>query len=255
VQCDPYWHFFKLREIEWRKKSKKAKRGAPLRNKKVIKKATPARRKKKPAPKPARAPVAPSPLLEGNVWELYVKRLGLQHRPGHWGRTYGAYQVLINGEPVTSLSGHICECIGPGDNTAHGKKERLRIREGRYALSTQFGPLYCSSGFTDDSTNPMPGFLLLGTGARSAVLVHPGHPPDLYLSSIGCLNPAKPLKANEDMVFEESRARVIALIESLKQHNPAAFASGRIGQNTAIANAFIVVDGEPMTEVSDGAMV
>ena len=237
------------------KKSKKAERGAPMLNKKRIQKALPARRKKKPAPKPARAPVAPSSLLEGNGWELYVKRLGLQHRPGQRVRTYGTYQVLINGKEDTTLSGHICECTGPGDNTAHGKRERVRIREGRYALSTQFGPLYCSSGYTDDATNPMPGFLLLGTDARSAVLVHPGHPPTLYLSSIGCLNPTKPLKANEDMVFEESRARVIALIESLKQHNPAAFANGRIGHNTAIADAFIVIDGEPMTAVSDGAMV
>jgi hypothetical protein len=156
---------------------------------------------------------------------------------------------------VLVLSGHICERTGPGDNTAHGKNKHLRIREGRYALSTQFGPNYRSSGFTDDATCPIPGFLLLGTDARSAVLVHPGHPPNLYLSSIGCFNPTKPLKAEEDMVFEESRARVIAMIDSLKRHDPAAFARNRIGHNTAIANAFIVVDGEPMTEVSDGAMV
>src|SRR5262249_33218942 len=220
-----------------------------------MKKAIPARKKKKPTPKPARALIAPSPLLKGSGWELYVKRLGLQHGFGQLVRTYGGYQVLIDGEPVTSLSGHICECTGPGDNTANGKKMHLRIREGCYALSTQFGSHYCSSGFTDDATFPMPGFLLLGTGARSLVLVHPGHPPDLYLSSIGCFNPTNALKANEDMVFAESRARVIAMIESLKRHNPAAFASDRIGQNTPIAGAFIVVDGEPMSEVSDERMV
>ncbi len=187
--------------------------------------------------------------IEGHGWELQVKRLGLQRHGGEV-RTYGAYQVFIENEPVTSLSGHICEAIGPGDNTAHGK-DRLRIREGRYALSTQFGPHYRSVGYTGDATHPMPGFaLLLPTPVRTDILVHPGHRPTLYLSSIGCFNPTKPLKANQDMSFLESRARVIAMIDSLRQHDPAAFASDK-RHNTAIANAFIVVDGEPMTEVSD----
>jgi hypothetical protein len=100
----------------------------------------------------------------------------------------------------------------------------------------------------------MPGFLLLGTEVRSAILMHPGHPPKLYLSSIGCFNPTKPLKADQSMDFMESRARVIAMIDSLKLHDPAAFASNNIGENTRIANAFIVVDGEPMTPVSDDAI-
>ena len=193
--------------------------------------------------------------IEGHGWELHVKRLGLQHRAGQRVRTYGAYQVFIDGEAATGLSGHTCECTGPGDNTAHGKEKHLRIREGRYALSTQFGEHFRSIGFTDDATHPMPGFLLLGTKVRTAVLVHPGHPPSLYLSSIGCFNPTKPLKADQDMVFAESRARVIAMIDSLRQHDPAAFANNKIGHNTAIADAFIVVDGEPMTPVSDEAIV
>jgi hypothetical protein len=193
--------------------------------------------------------------IEGRGWELHVRRLGLQHRAGERVRTYGAYQVFIDGEAVTSLAGHICECTGPGDNTAHGKQEHLRIREGRYALSTQFGNHFRSVGFTSDATHPMPGFLLLGTEVRTAILVHPGHPPKLYLSSIGCFNPTKSVKAGQDMSFAESRARVIAMIDSLRQHDPAAFASNKIGHNTAIADAFMVVDGEPMTQVSDDAIV
>jgi hypothetical protein len=43
--------------------------------------------------------------IEGHGWELHVKRLGLQHRVGERVRTYGAYQVFIDGEPATSLSG------------------------------------------------------------------------------------------------------------------------------------------------------
>jgi hypothetical protein len=193
--------------------------------------------------------------ITGHGWELKVKRLGLQSRAGEPVRTYGAYQVFIDGDPVSSLSGHVCERSGPGDNTAHGKTEHLRIREGRYALSTQFGPLYRSVGFTNDTTHPLPGFRLLGTEVRTDILVHPGHPPTLYLSSIGCFNPTRPLTASRKMDFAESRGRVIAMIESLMQHDPAAFAHDKIGHNTAIQNAFMVVDGEPMDPVSDDVMV
>jgi hypothetical protein len=41
--------------------------------------------------------------IEGRGWELHVRRLGLQHRAGERVRTYGAYQVFIDGEAVTSL--------------------------------------------------------------------------------------------------------------------------------------------------------
>src|SRR3954447_1923603 len=189
------------------------------------------------------------------TWELRVKRLGLQHRAGERVRTYGAYGVFIDGAAVPTLSGHVCECTGPGDNTTHGKTEHLRIHEGRYALSTQFGALYRSVGFTNDATHPLPGFLLLGTQVRTGIIVHPGHPPHLYLSSTGCFNPTKPLKADQDMNFTESRTRVIALIDSLKMQPPAPFAANKIGDNTAIQIAFVVVDGEPMDPVSDDAIV
>jgi hypothetical protein len=61
--------------------------------------------------------------------------------------------------------------------------------------------------------------------------------------------------------FQEERAVFDSGISFLRvhdagrSHDPAAFANGKIGQNTAIANAFIVIDGEPMTEVSDEAIV
>ena len=192
--------------------------------------------------------------IERRGWELHIKRIGLHSRRGERTRTYGAYQVFINGDPVPGLAGHICECIGPGDNTLNGRRNRLRIREGRYALSTQFGRLYRSDGFTSDERHPLPGFLLLGTQVRTAILIHPGHPPTLYLSSIGCLNPTKPLKAREDMDFNDSRARVIAMLDNLERHDPAAFARNRIGRNTAIANAFVVVDGEPTAPVDESVV-
>ena len=188
-------------------------------------------------------------------WELRVNRLGLQQRENAPVRTYGEYQVFIDGNPVAALSGHICERTGPGDNSEDGVANHVRIEEGTYSLSTQFGAHYRSDGFTGDATFPMPGILVMGTGDRTAILVHPGHPPSLYLSSIGCFNPTQPLQADQDMTFVESRGRVIALIDSLKQHDPDAFAQGKIGHNTPIKDAFIVITGEPMTPVSDEGVV
>jgi len=189
--------------------------------------------------------------IEGRGWELRVTRLGLQHRHGERVRTYGAYQLFIDGQPIVNLAGHTCECTGPGDNTVDGTREHLRIEEGRYSLSTQFGSHFHSVGFTANASHPMPGFLVLGTAARSGILVHPGHPPELYLSSIGCINLTKPLTASQDMDFTDSRGRVVALLASLKQHDPHAFAIGRIGHDTVIVDAFLVVDGEPMTPVRE----
>ena len=59
----------------------------------------------------------------------------------------------------------------------------------------------------------------------------------------------KPLGPDYDMMFAESRARVITMLDGLEQHDPSA--SDKVGHNSAIAEAFPVVDGEPMTEVSD----
>ena len=129
--------------------------------------------------------------------------------------------------------------------------DHARIAQGRYPLSTQFGERYVSIGFTSGVQHPLPGFLLMGTGHRSAILVHPGHPPNLYLSSIGCFNPTKPLTAEQMMDFTESRARVIALLDSLKAHDPDAFESE---DDTPIEKAAMVVDGEPMGPVPAGSV-
>jgi hypothetical protein len=92
--------------------------------------------------------------IEGHGWELRVRRLGLHQREGERSRTYGTYQVFIDGKLEPSLFGYICECIGPGDNTAHGKKKHLRIRENCYALSTQFGDNYSSVDFSRGAAHP-----------------------------------------------------------------------------------------------------
>jgi hypothetical protein len=181
-------------------------------------------------------------------WELHVKRLGIQKK-GSLKRTYGEYQVYIDGKPESGLSGHMCETIGPGDNKK--KNNGKRIEEGTYPLWTQFGR-YRTIGYSEDLQTPganhMPGLLLQGTAARDGILIHPGHPPKLYLSSVGCFNPTNPLSANEVMNFWDSRVRVIALIESLKNLFPKAFLHEA---STHIEAATVVVDGEPKDEVSD----
>ena len=186
--------------------------------------------------------------ITGHGWELHVARLGLQ-KQGRITRTYATYQAHHDGVAIANLFGHICECTGPGDNLHRNGK---RIEAGRYPLSTHSGRKYRSTGFSMDmhtpAVQPMPGLLLMETGERSAILIHPGHPPKLYLSSIGCLNPTHPLGRNDSMEFFESRARVIALIDSLRAHSPDSFRDGRPRQ---IPGAFVVIDGEPMTPFPD----
>jgi hypothetical protein len=186
--------------------------------------------------------------ITGRGWELHINRLGLQ-KHGRITRTYSTYQAHRDGVAIASLFGHICECTGPGDNVHRNSK---RIEAGRYPLSTQFGKKYRSMGFSMDTHTPavlpMPGLLLKETGQRTAILIHPGHPPKLYLSSVGCLNPTNPLGKNDNMEFFESRTRVIDLIDSLHAYSPESFRHSRPLQ---IPDAFVVIDGEPMNALPD----
>lgn len=183
-------------------------------------------------------------------WELRVRRLGL-HKFGEQTRTYGTYQVYRDGDAVLQLAGYTCECIGLGDNSVPGNAKR--IEQGRYPLLTQFGENYRSVGYSADLTTPgtrkMPGLLLGDTNRRTAILIHPGHPPNLFLSSVGCLNLTRALKSEDAMDFWESRDRVIALIDSLRNHAPAAFERERI---TPIPGACVVIEGEPMDLIDEG---
>ena len=182
--------------------------------------------------------------ISGHGWELNVQRLGV-HVSGSKMRTYGSYQVFQDGHALDGLlSGFICECIGPGENTVAGTAKR--IAQGTYPLSTQFGR-YRTVGYSDDTSTagrpPMPALLVEHTINRSGVLIHPGHPPNLFLSSIGCFNPTSALLSWQEIDFWDSRSRVIALVDDLHRFAPDAFHSI---ENTMIPNASIVVDGEPM---------
>jgi hypothetical protein len=177
-----------------------------------------------------------------NTWEIRIKRLGVQ-KSGANQRTYATYQVFMDGKPVAGLSGNMCERTGPGSKTPKSGK---RIVPGTYPLSTQFGMKYKSLDFSDvtkpGGQKPMPGILLMKTAPRSAILIHPSHPPTLYISSIGCLNPTQPRTSKQNIDFVDSRSRVIALIDSLKAFAPNSF---KKKANTAIPNATCIIEGDP----------
>ncbi|MBZ9765519.1 peptidase S8/S53 subtilisin kexin sedolisin [Mesorhizobium sp. CA6] len=181
--------------------------------------------------------------ISGHGWELHVERLGIQQY-GRQRRTYGAYQLFIDGHSVDGLAGNMCECIGPGDND-HPKNGK-RIEAGTYPLWTQFGR-YRTIGYSG-GPDSMPGLRLEGTGKRTGILIHPGHPPTLYLSSIGCLNPTAPLTSSQSMAFQDSRARVVALIDNLRGFAPSAFLHETM---THIVGASVVIDGETTTPLQD----
>ncbi len=188
--------------------------------------------------------------ITGRGWELLVRRRTEQRKPGSGRvRTIGSYDVFVDGEAV-GLSGSMCECPGPGNNDRPGSARR--ISPGTYPLATQFGR-YVSVDFSVGNVaaaEPMPAFLILGTEPRDDILVHPVYPaadrPDnLYLSSTGCLNPAADLAEDQDNDFLDSRARVVALLESLREFAPAPFTGAHVGIITPIPDARIVIEGEP----------
>jgi hypothetical protein len=175
--------------------------------------------------------------ITGVGWELYLKRTAIQ--VSEFGtRTVGLYRVFKDGQLLPHFEGQICECIGPGSNEKDSDK---RIKMARYPLWTHFLK-YRTIGYSHDEHQPSPCIGLADVGTRTDILIHPGHRPNLYLSSVGCLNPTRTLAPAEMMDFWESLTRVVELIDSLGAFAPAAF-SAQV--NTRIDNARIVIEGEP----------
>jgi hypothetical protein len=158
------------------------------------------------------------------VWELRLTRSGEQAR-GAKSRTVGRYQVFHDGAAVPALSGATAETRGPGANAPVGNNRC--IAAGTYNLHIQSGAKYATIGFTSN-VNPValrrPGLLLLPTGARVGILIHPARG---FLWSVGCINPATSLaSASSDIDFNDSRTRIIALIDDLKAFLGPAFPTG-----------------------------
>jgi len=147
-------------------------------------------------------------------WELRITRTGEQTRSGKR-RTVSRYQVFHDGNAVSGLKGAIAETKGPGANAPRGNNRC--VEPGTYNLHIQRGRRYVTINYTSNVNQtalPRPGLLLLPTGQRVGILIHPGRG---FLSSIGCFNPTDSLaSASSDIDFLDSRKRVIALIDDLK---------------------------------------
>jgi hypothetical protein len=154
-------------------------------------------------------------------WELRLVRSGEQTR-GANRRTVGRYQVFHDNVAVPGLSGATAETRGPGANRPRGNNRC--VEAGTYGLHIQSGAKYATIGYTGN-VNPTalrrPGLLLLPTGDREGILIHPARG---FLWSVGCINPATSLASSgSDIDFIDSRTRVIALIDDLKAFLGAAF--------------------------------
>lgn len=172
------------------------------------------------------------------TWEIRIQRK-LEQTLGRRTRTVGTYQVFRDGVAATEplLSGTTAEARGPGSNAAAAIKRKC-IAAGRYPLATSGGPKYVTNGYRDDyeMRNGMPGIELWETGARDAIIIHPGK--NDFLNAVGCINPCIRLPtADEQIDYPTSRDRVIALIEDMKSF------LGTVPQqgDKAIAGAFAVI--------------
>ncbi len=169
-------------------------------------------------------------------WILRVKRIET-HSAGPKPRTYGKYELIVGGK--TEQTGFMCEPIGP--SSSYTKK--VRVSAGLYRAQIHLGTMYKTIGY--DTINPsqsnnMPAIKLEDRGTRDFILIHPAHEPTLYLSSVGCLNPTSAIAENQSMNFEDSRARTINLIDSLKNFAPNLFANPY--QDKIIDGAIIIIE-------------
>lgn len=174
-------------------------------------------------------------------WVLHIVRSGEQSR-GDRRRTIGTYQVYHDkvASPDPRLSGTSVEAKGPGDNKVNGNGRCVEL--GDYPLGAQGGVHYKTIGYivSDDcDQTPKPALELVHshTGARTEILVHPGHG---FLASIGCINLTEPLASGSvDIPFIDSRERVIAAINDLK----AFLGNDFPGRNELeIPKAWVVID-------------
>jgi len=182
--------------------------------------------------------------IKGIGWEFHIIRQSEQRRASDGKRrTVGTYQVYHDGvaQSAKGLSGTVAETRGPGDNSKPGNNRR--IEAGRYPLYTQDGTKYVTIGYKDSDSlyaKPRPGLELKETDPRSEILIHPGIG---FLASIGCINPCTLLPDATEMIdFAPSRRRVIAIIEDLRGY----VANFPDKNGKKIANAFVVIDGEPV---------
>jgi len=187
------------------------------------------------------------PDLDGYV--LVLQRLTTEQR-GSLRRTVGVYQSFHDRRPVADVNGFCVERPGPGDNSQIGVANERRIAAGTYPLFTHAGDngRYNTMHFRDPgglSLRPWPCIGVENTDRRSGILIHCAAG---FLMSIGCINLSRPLvNAQSNLDYDDSRARVIALITSIRNvlgdHFPG-------DNNLKIPTASLVVRDEPLANTS-----
>ncbi|MFS8037026.1 glucosaminidase domain-containing protein [Xanthobacter sp. AM11] len=194
---------------------------------------------------------APQPQMERRGFVLRLTRTHCERAAdASFDRTVSRYAAFFDGAPLPGLSGIAFERQGPGDNSQTGVQAHRRVRAGAYALSTHSGSrtddagvtLYKTIGFTDSTAAgaaPRPSVRLMDTGARSGILFHPGQG---YLWSVGCFNLSRPLGDLGAIEWNDSRTRVIALIDAMRERLGPRFPAAN---NAVIADAVMIIENEP----------
>jgi hypothetical protein len=135
------------------------------------------------------------------------------------------YQAYFNGQTL-SISGMTAKCQLPGDNGISGKQLHNCISAGTYPLSTHAGATgkYSTTRYSTAQSvgaRPYPAIRVENTGQRDGILIHCAKG---YLWSIGCINLGSQLNnAGDNTDFDDSRKRVIALIDSMRNALGTAF--------------------------------
>jgi len=180
-----------------------------------------------------------------NGYVICIDRIRTEKRGSKpYSRTIGHYQAFYDNEPIPEISGVAVERQGQGDNSDTGVQNHRRLAQGSYPIFTHAGGSnkYRTYGYADPGglkIRPWPCIGVENTGSRSGVLIHCAQG---YLMSIGCINLSGDLpNASADIEFNDSRARVIALIESIKQH----LANFPGHNNQEIVSASLIIRGEP----------
>jgi hypothetical protein len=172
---------------------------------------------------------------------IHIMRRRQEQRAGiAFPRTVSDYECYWSGALVAGLTGQMVERGGPGNNGNVGVNSGRRILEGSYPLAIQKGNHYETYNYEEDHL--LPGLLLTQTVKRVGILIQPCHDSKYqYLSSIGCINPAQGLETADSRVdLEDSEARVIALIDTMKRKLGA-----RFPKTGKIPGAVVVIEGEP----------
>ncbi len=149
------------------------------------------------------------------------------------GRVVSIYKIYIDGKLVRE--GMTAEIRGSGSNPApsnaqEGNKQRIEPKS--YPLLDHGTPgvnIYSTKGYSTDYSDygkagkSLPAIRLGKTKPRTAILIHPMHEPNGYVSSIGCINPAPKgaIKKNKKFSGQDSMNEMLEILKIYNEHKGA----------------------------------